>query len=80
MVDTASEIDAVLVARWRVMSANERASLTDRICRDVETIAIAGIRATMPSATDRDVRHELARRRYGSALADAAFEEAGSEP
>jgi hypothetical protein len=47
--------------------------LTSRLCRDVELLARAGIRAQRPEFDDVRVCHELARRRYGAALADAAF-------
>jgi hypothetical protein len=62
----------VLVDRWRAMSPCERASLAGRLSDDVATLAAAGIRATNPGIGDADLAHELARRRYGSALADAA--------
>jgi len=71
--DTPKEVEAVVVARWRSMSIDERLSLVQRLCRDVDAIAVAGIRRSHPDASEREVRHELARRRYGSELADAAF-------
>jgi hypothetical protein len=47
--------------------------LADQLRVDVATLALAGIRAANPGMSDREVRRELARRRYGAALADAAF-------
>jgi hypothetical protein len=55
------------------MSAIERAELADRISVDVTAIAIAGIAADLPGAGPREVRRELARRRYGESIAEAAY-------
>jgi len=63
----------MLVERWREMSSVERAELADQLSVDVGRMAVAGILMTHPEFTDVQVRHELARRRYGSALADAAY-------
>ncbi len=71
--DTPPEVFDVLVDRWRAMSPCERASLAGRLSNDVATLATAGIRAGNPGIGNVDLAHELARRRYGSALADAAY-------
>lgn len=51
----------------------ERAALADQLSIDVARIARAGIEARRPGAGPDEVLHELARRRYGANLADAAF-------
>lgn len=58
---------------WRAMTPAERAAVADRLSIDVTRFAIAGIEAQLPGAGPERVRHELARRRYGRRLADAAF-------
>jgi hypothetical protein len=55
------------------MSIAERVALVDQMSLDVERIALAGIRQQQPGIGDVDARHELARRRYGRAVADRAF-------
>lgn len=59
--------------RWREMSPAERAAVASRLSVGVTRLAIAGILAERPAATPDELRHELARRRYGQALADAVF-------
>jgi hypothetical protein len=71
--DTDPEVFRRQVAAWRAMSPGERLLLADRMSVDIAEIAIAGIRCAMPGASPREVRHELARRRYGRRLADAAY-------
>ncbi len=55
------------------MSIIERAELTDRLFRDVEKLARLDIARRYPEYTETEVCHELARRRYGRELADAAY-------
>jgi hypothetical protein len=55
------------------MTIQERAELTQQLCIDVEQVARAGIVARHPTYSEIEVCHELARRRYGNALADAAY-------
>ena len=71
--DTDPASFAILVECWRVMTILERAELTQRLCVDVERLARAGIVARYPSHSEIEVCYELARRRYGTALADAAY-------
>lgn len=71
--DTEPAAFAILVARWRAMTIAERADLTQRLCLDVERLARAGIAARYPTYSEVEICHELARRRYGNALADAAY-------
>ena len=70
--DTGPEM---LVARWRSMSIADRVALVDQINADVELLAIAGIRAHRPGLSEIEIRHELARRRYGAQLADEAYQQ-----
>jgi hypothetical protein len=72
-VDTDPAAFAILTESWRAMSVQERADVTQRLCVDVERLARAGIAARYPSHSEIEICHELARRRYGSALADAAY-------
>jgi hypothetical protein len=71
--DTDPEVFRRQVACWRAMSAGELALLADRMSVQIAEIAVAGIRHVMPDASPHEVRHELARRRYGRRLADAAY-------
>jgi hypothetical protein len=71
--DTEPSAFAVLAASWRAMSIGERAELTQQLSLDVDLLARAGIVARHPGYSEVEVCHELARRRYGNALADAAY-------
>jgi len=71
--DTDPAAFAALTESWRAMSIEERAALTQQLCIDVERLARAGIVARYPRYSEIEICHELARRRYGNALADAAF-------
>ncbi|MCB1258581.1 MAG: hypothetical protein KDB26_15830 [Microthrixaceae bacterium] len=51
------------------MTPTERADLARRLTIDVTRMAIAGIRAQYPDATEDEVCYELARRRYGEEIA-----------
>lgn len=75
--DTTPEATDALVDAWRAMSPVERALIADQLSVDVTALAKAGIRAQNPGISDVDLLHELARRRYGSALADAAYGRSG---
>lgn len=71
--DTDPAAFVILTESWRAMSVQERADLTQRLCVDVERLACAGIVARYPSYSEIEICEELARRRYGTALADAAY-------
>lgn len=73
--DTDAAAFAVLTSRWRAMGVGQRAELTQQLCVDVERLARAGIVARHPRYSEIEICHELARRRYGDALADAAYAE-----
>jgi hypothetical protein len=71
--DTSASEFAMLTERWSTMEIGERADLIQQLCIDVEQLARAGIHARYPDFSEMEICHELARRRYGSALADAAY-------
>lgn len=72
--DTDPVVFRMLVERWRAMTVAERVELVDQITADVELIAVTGILDGDPGLSDIEVRHELARRRFGASLADEAFQ------
>ncbi|MCU1497275.1 MAG: hypothetical protein JWM47_1228 [Acidimicrobiales bacterium] len=72
-LDTDPAIFEMVVDRWRTMTIAERVELVDRMCADVELLAVTGILAQRPDRSEVEVRHELARRRYGERLADEAY-------
>jgi hypothetical protein len=78
--DTDPDVFRRQVARWREMSPGELALLADRMSVEIAEVAIAGIRYVMPDASPHEVHHELARRRYGRRLADAAYSPSPHEP
>lgn len=72
--DTDPETFEVLVDCWRASSIADRVAMVDQITADVELMARLGIRAAHPDMSEVEVRHELARRRFGAELADEAFQ------
>jgi hypothetical protein len=72
-LDTSPEAAIRQLKEWRRMTPQERAALANQMSIDVTGFAVAGIRAQLPGASEERVRHELARRRFGRDLADAAF-------
>lgn len=72
--DTDPEIFRLQVERWATMTVAERVELVDQLNADVELLAVAGILSERPDLSDVQIRHELARRRFGARLADEAFE------
>jgi hypothetical protein len=71
--DTSASSFAMLTAVWNTMDLGERADLIQQLCLDVEALARVGIHARYPDFSEMEICHELARRRYGAALADAAY-------
>lgn len=67
--DTDPEVLRRQADHWRAMSPAERLALADRLSVDVTRLAIAGIRAHSPEATNEELVYELARRRYGDEVA-----------
>ena len=71
--DTDPESFAILAARWRSMTISDRVALIDQLCVDVEKLARIDITNRDPGLTELEICHDLARRRYGAELADAAY-------
>jgi hypothetical protein len=63
--------------RDRAMSAEERFAETISLTRALTAMSLAGIRAKYPNHSEDDVQYELARRRYGKAIAERAFGHTG---
>lgn len=76
--DTTEEAFDRQVDRWRVMTIAERAELIDGLSRDLTEITRAGIEAASPGLDETAFLRELARRRYGDELAEAAYPTASS--
>ncbi len=64
----------MLADRWRSMTIDERVALIEQMCDDVDVLARAGIVASNPAASELEIVYELTSRRYGRALADAAYD------
>lgn len=73
--DTASEVRALVVDHWRSSTLSERAEMTGALCRDVDLLARTQIRLEQPDIDEAGLCKELTRRRFGPALANAAFGE-----
>lgn len=71
--DTDRDSFDLLVESWRTMTVAERVALVDQLHADLELLAVAGIQATRPGLSENELRHELARRRFGAAVADEAY-------
>lgn len=71
--DTDPEAFREQVRRWRAMTVAERVALIEQVNADVELFAVAGIVADRPELSEVEIRHELARRRFGARLADEAY-------
>lgn len=72
-LDTDPAVFDLLVDRWRTMTVEERVALVDQINADVELFAVTSILAQRANLSEVEIRHELARRRFGSQLADEAY-------
>ncbi len=69
-IDTSTEIHRKLVERLISMTFTDRAVLTEALCADTTTLALAGIRRENPNLSHDEQLYELAVRRYGKAFAD----------
>lgn len=78
-LDTSPEAAIRQLDAWRRMTPQDRSALANQMSIDVTEFALAGIRTQLPGASEERVRHELARRRFGRELADAAFGPIGVE-
>ena len=75
--DTSPEIWAVMVERWRSMSAAEKGELVDAMCRDCDELAWLGIASLEPLATEARRQWLMMMRRYGRRFATSVL---GPEP
>ncbi len=71
--DTSPEAERILVERWARLTPAEKLRVVGELGRTAEAVAAAGIRAARPAATDDEIRIEIATRRYGPALVEAAL-------
>ncbi len=71
--DTSEEADRFLMDAYRRMSIAEKARRISELNRTVERLAVTGIRARHPEATEREVRLRLAALRYGQEFVLEAF-------
>ena len=76
--DTAPEIEALLISRWRSMTGAQKLELVLAMSQTVRELAVAGIRARHPQASDREVLLRLAIIQHGSELASAAYPDAAT--
>ena len=73
-LDTSAEVFEVLVECWRRMTIVERVEMVSQMNSDVEMLAVSGIAAQRPGLSPVEIRHELARRRFGDEIADQAYQ------
>jgi hypothetical protein len=59
LLDTAEEIRALQVERWRAMSPARRLQVVEGLWRDTRQLASAGIRERYPDATPDEIRLRL---------------------
>lgn len=65
------------VALWRSMSETDKLLAFRDLCAAADSLARAGILRDHPTATETEVLRQLAARRFGSELAEAAFGSSG---
>jgi hypothetical protein len=78
--DTSPDVQALLVQRWRGMSAAEKARQVELLTRDALRLALAGIRERHPDASPQQMRFLLAERCLGRDLAGRALGCGSTEP
>lgn len=71
--DTSLETQDWFDARWRSMAPADKMAIVDQLTDTCTALALAGIRHLSPEADQRSIRHQLAARRYGPALADEVY-------
>lgn len=72
-LDTSPGAHALMVERFAAMTVLERSAVMNELNEMCTTLAIAGIREQHGDLSEHDMRWHLAFRRYGKALADAAY-------
>jgi hypothetical protein len=73
--DTSAEMEARQIQRWRAMSVREKARLVTHLSQAADAMALAGIRAAYPSASERECFLRLAIRRLGRDTAVRVYPE-----
>ena len=74
-LDTTPAAEAVLLRRWREMTAAEKATLVSDLSESVNNLALAGLRQRYPDASPRECFLRLAVLRLGRPLAIRAYPE-----
>jgi hypothetical protein len=73
--DTAREAEDLQIARWREMSATEKAQLAASWSGGLDRVALAGIRLRHPNASDRECVLRLAALKLGRDLPRRVYPE-----
>jgi hypothetical protein len=76
--DTSADAQAVQIRRWREMSPADKTRLVRQLTQTADAMALAGIRMTYPSASERECFLRLAIRRLGADLAARVYPEIAS--
>jgi hypothetical protein len=71
--DTSVDVERRQIDRWRSLSTVERLALVNGASRDARTLALAGLRARYPLASDRELVARFARLTLGETLARRAY-------
>lgn len=66
--DTAPEVEAMMVERWRQMTPAEKMATVTELNEAVEMLAWAGVRTRHPEATEEESRMRVAALRLGRDL------------
>ena len=76
--DTDADIERRQIASWRAASPAELARLVDDASQAVRALALAGLKARHPGATDRELVARFAAMTLGPELARRAYPELGT--
>lgn len=71
--DTSEEAERIWFARLRAMGPWQRLRMVFDLCEAADTLALAGLRARHPQATERELRLRLAATRYDRETMIRAF-------
>ena len=74
--DTSADVEQLQIDAWRRMSPMQKLELVDAATRDARSLALAGIRACHPNASDRECFLRLAERLLGATLVRAIYRDA----
>lgn len=66
--DTSYEAELVLLARWRALSPDEKAALTNRASSDLRCLTLAGLRHRLPDAGESELQARALAQCYGKDL------------